>query len=307
MEENNEAEAMSSSDIDRLLSSLSAANEGIEISSEEAHEEPQKPRIRLYDFKRPDTVSKADLKVLSRIFAEFASLVSERLSRMTRLPVKASCGSVDTLILEEYLRACPEKEVFCFAGLPDSCTVPDGGLSAVVLGFPSGFASGLIRSSLGCGIGDISRDSDFSPLERQILASAFSSVVVSSLSEAFFPEADRSFGYRGSSLVRVYPGTEAFPDAERGDSVLIATLLLALPAETRLNVVLPALCVPSLLGGKDDSLRRESAVTDSVFLSQELRFFAGKLGVSELRGMAETKRWDIDPWKTGRRSVSEEE
>ena len=307
MEENSEAEAMSFSEIDQLLSSITAASGGVEVSPEEAHEEPEKPRIRLYDFKRPDTVSEADFRALSRIFALFASLVSERLSRMTRLSVKASCASVDTLILEEYLRACPEKEVFCLAGLPDACSVPDWGLSAVVVGFPAGFASGIIRSSLGCGMGDISRDSGFSPLERQILASAFSSVVVSSLSEAFFPEAGPSFGYRGSNPVRVYTGTEAFPEAERGDSVLIATLLLALPAETRLNVVLPAFCVPSLLGGKDDSLRLESAVTESVFLSQELRFFLGRLGVSELRGMAETRRWEVDPWKTGRRAVSEEE
>ncbi len=96
------AEVLSQEEIDSLLSALST---GV-VSADKVKSEQQET-VKLYDFKRPDRVSKDQLRTLDMIHESFARLFATYLSGYLRTMVHIKVVSVDQLTYGEFIRSIP--------------------------------------------------------------------------------------------------------------------------------------------------------------------------------------------------------
>ncbi len=98
------AEVLSQDEIDALLSAISTG----EMNLEEAKEKEEKQKVKIYDFKRPDKLSKDQLRTIQMIHETFGRLNTTMLSAQLRTAVQIQVISVDQLTYEEFIRSIPE-------------------------------------------------------------------------------------------------------------------------------------------------------------------------------------------------------
>jgi flagellar motor switch protein FliM len=94
------AEVLSQSEIDALLNALSDGEEEVVASAP-----PQK--VRVYDFRRPNKFSKAQLISLSNIYEHFARSLASYLSGNIHMVVDAKVLSAEQLTFDEFIRSLP--------------------------------------------------------------------------------------------------------------------------------------------------------------------------------------------------------
>lgn len=97
-------DVLSQSEIDALLSALSAG----EMDAEELKKEESEKKVKVYDFKRALRFSKDQIRSLSRIHENFARLLTTYFSAQLRTYVQISVASVDQLPYEEFVRSIPK-------------------------------------------------------------------------------------------------------------------------------------------------------------------------------------------------------
>jgi flagellar motor switch protein FliM len=107
------AEVLSQGEIDALLSAISTG----EMKIEDAKSEEQEKKVKKYDFKRPDKLSKDQLRTIHMIHETFARLNTTMLSAQLRTSVQIQVISVDQLTYEEFTRSIPE---FTIMGIFDT-------------------------------------------------------------------------------------------------------------------------------------------------------------------------------------------
>lgn len=103
-------EILSQEDIDNLLAAISSGAAVPEIAKEQPKTKVELKRgknVKVYDFKRPDKVSKDQLRTLQMIHETFARLVTTSLSAQLRLLVHVHVASADQLTYEEFIRSLP--------------------------------------------------------------------------------------------------------------------------------------------------------------------------------------------------------
>lgn len=100
-------EVLSQSEIDALLSALSAG----EMDAEELKKEEKEKKVKVYDFKRALRFSKDQIRSLSRIHENFARLLTTHFSAQLRTYVQISVASVDQIPYEEFIRSIPKMTV----------------------------------------------------------------------------------------------------------------------------------------------------------------------------------------------------
>lgn len=98
------AEVLSQDEIDALLSAISTG----EMNLEEAKEKEEKKKVKIYDFKRPDKLSKDQLRTIQMIHETFGRLNTTMLSAQLRTAVQIQVISVDQITYEEFIRSIPE-------------------------------------------------------------------------------------------------------------------------------------------------------------------------------------------------------
>lgn len=88
--------ALSQKEIEDLINSL--------IQKDEAETKPQiaKPRLRVYDFKRPDKFSKDHLRGAQLLFDNFSRQLTSHFSALFRMAIHAGVSSVDQATYEEF-------------------------------------------------------------------------------------------------------------------------------------------------------------------------------------------------------------
>ena len=101
------SEILSQSEIDALLSAISTG----EIDVEEVKKQDEKPKVRLYDFARPNKFSKDQTRTLQMIHENFARLTTSYLSASLRNVVQVSVASVDQTTYEEFIRSVPNPTI----------------------------------------------------------------------------------------------------------------------------------------------------------------------------------------------------
>lgn len=100
-------EVLSQSEIDALLSALSAG----EMNAEELKKEEKEKKVKVYDFKRALRFSKDQIRSLSRMHENFARLLTTHFSAQLRTYVQISVASVDQIPYEEFIRSIPKMTI----------------------------------------------------------------------------------------------------------------------------------------------------------------------------------------------------
>lgn len=98
------AEVLSQDEIDALLSAISTG----EMNIEDAKTIDDEKKVKVYDFKRPDKLSKDQLRTLQMMHETFARLNTTMLSAQLRTAVQIQVISVDQITYEEFIRSIPE-------------------------------------------------------------------------------------------------------------------------------------------------------------------------------------------------------
>jgi len=292
------AESMSASQIDELLRSVSA---GAVASAVAGGGEPSPKRIRVHDFLRPPVLSPGDLERTAALLGPLADVLASGLSRVFRARCALSLCSADTMILGDYLRSCPAREVFALFGLPARRGDAEDGVRSAVFSLPESLARDIAGASLGGHVPQKDApDPRFpSDLEREVLASV--------LQDAFRPFLAALVPDGAGRLPRIAVGPAEFPPAAPAETLLLSVFSLARPMEQILKFLIPAeeaLRILEPAGNGAPGTTR--GLSDAVWLAQELRFPAGRMDRDGLAAAAAAKRIDMDPYRTGRRLVMED-
>ncbi|MGR3301042.1 MAG: flagellar motor switch protein FliM [Candidatus Scalindua sp.] len=103
--ENTENAILSSEEVEQLLESF---HEGQDTTAQLDIIEDDDGRIKYYDFKRPNTISREKKRMLYKLFETSAYQISREISNSLRSTVKVSLNSIDELSFEIFKSTCPE-------------------------------------------------------------------------------------------------------------------------------------------------------------------------------------------------------
>jgi flagellar motor switch protein FliM len=100
-------EVLSQGEIDALLTALSSG----EMDVEELKKEEVEKKVKTYDFKRALRFSKDQIRSLTRIYENYARLLTTYFSAQLRTFVQISVASVDQLPYDEFIRSIPKMTI----------------------------------------------------------------------------------------------------------------------------------------------------------------------------------------------------
>ncbi|MEK3886967.1 flagellar motor switch protein FliM [Bacillus sp. FSL K6-3431] len=101
------ADILSQNEIDALLSAISTG----EMSAEDLKKEDEEKKVKVYDFKRALRFSKDQVRSLTRIYENFARLLTTYFSAQLRTYVNIAVASADQIPYEEYIRSVPSMTI----------------------------------------------------------------------------------------------------------------------------------------------------------------------------------------------------
>jgi len=94
---------LTSAEIDELLTTINSGH-----SKPESFKPAEKNQtLKIYDFKRPDKISREQIRTISIIHETFARLTTTSLSALLRSMIHIHVASVDQLTYEEFIRSIP--------------------------------------------------------------------------------------------------------------------------------------------------------------------------------------------------------
>ena len=103
--ENTENAILSSDEVESLLESF---HESQGVSAQPDIIEEADGKIKYYDFKRPNTISREKKRMLYKVFETTAYQISREISNFLRATVKINLNSIEELSFEIFKNTCPE-------------------------------------------------------------------------------------------------------------------------------------------------------------------------------------------------------
>jgi len=110
-------EILSQEEIDALLSALEQGQLPIEETGKSQKE------VKVYDFRRPDKLSKDQLRTIQMIFENFARSAVTGLSGYLRTAIEINLISVDQVTYQEYIRSLSEPTFMVIEDVGESASV----------------------------------------------------------------------------------------------------------------------------------------------------------------------------------------
>lgn len=107
------ADVLDQNEIDSLLSALSSG----EVDAEEMKKENAEQAVKEYDFRRPDKLSKEQMRTLQMIHENLVRLLTTTLSTKLRSMVNFEVASIEQLSYDEFVRSLPEPTIIGIAEL----------------------------------------------------------------------------------------------------------------------------------------------------------------------------------------------
>lgn len=104
---------LSQDEIDQLLNAISSG----EVYPEDDDAPPQ-PRVRIYDFKRPDKFSREQLENIKAIHENFSRIVQSKITAKIKNTFVMMVTSVDQLTYEEFIRSIPNPTLLAAVSAP---------------------------------------------------------------------------------------------------------------------------------------------------------------------------------------------
>ena len=108
----NSDEVLDQNEIDSLLSSLSSG----EVKAEELEEKEEE--IKKYDFRRPNKLSKEQMRTLEMIHENLARILTTVLSTKLRSVVDFEVVSIEQLSYDEFIRSLPDPTILGICSMP---------------------------------------------------------------------------------------------------------------------------------------------------------------------------------------------
>lgn len=181
-------EVLSQSEIDALLSAITSG----EMDAEELKKEEQEKKVRVYDFKRALRFSKDQIRSISRIYENYARLLTTHFSTQLRTYVNISVTSVDQVPYEEFIRSIPSLTVLNIY----SVSPLDGRL---IMEINPNIAYALLDRILGGQGKSIDREDSLTEIEKLLL-------------HQFFEKGLDCFREAWSSVIEIDPVLEEFEE-----------------------------------------------------------------------------------------------
>jgi flagellar motor switch protein FliM len=107
------ADVLSQTEIDALLEALSSGS----IKVEEVISDEKKKKIKPYDFRRPNKLSKDQTRTLTMLHENFARLMTTALSTYLRTMVRAQVVSIGQMNYDEFVKSLHNPTVMCIFSL----------------------------------------------------------------------------------------------------------------------------------------------------------------------------------------------
>ncbi|MBS4217742.1 flagellar motor switch protein FliM [Bacillus sp. FJAT-49711] len=107
-------DVLSQSEIDALLSAISTG----EMSADDFKRDEDVKKVKLYDFKRALRFSKDQVRSLTRIYDNFARLLTTYFSAQLRTYVNITVATADQIPYEEYVRSVPNMTILNVIEVP---------------------------------------------------------------------------------------------------------------------------------------------------------------------------------------------
>ncbi|MGB4176552.1 MAG: flagellar motor switch protein FliM, partial [Halanaerobiales bacterium] len=107
------ADVLSQKEIDSLISALTAGD----LDVEEIKKESADTQIKVYDFRRPDKLSKEQMRTLQMIHENLARSLTTILSTQLRTLVDFDVASIEQISYEEFIRSLPEPTIIGISDL----------------------------------------------------------------------------------------------------------------------------------------------------------------------------------------------
>lgn len=107
------ADVLSQAEIDALLEALSSGS----IKVEEVISDEKKKKIKPYDFRRPNKLSKDQTRTLTMLHENFARLMTTALSTYLRTMVRAQVVSIGQMNYDEFVKSLHNPTVMCIFSL----------------------------------------------------------------------------------------------------------------------------------------------------------------------------------------------
>ncbi|MFW6380954.1 MAG: flagellar motor switch protein FliM [Bacillota bacterium] len=101
------ADVLDQNEIDSLLSALDSGD----VDVEEIKKESEEDQIKDYDFRRPDKLSKEQMRTLQMIHENLARILTTTLSTKLRSRVNFDVASIEQLSYDEFIRSLPEPTI----------------------------------------------------------------------------------------------------------------------------------------------------------------------------------------------------
>ncbi|NLK72506.1 MAG: flagellar motor switch protein FliM [Clostridiales bacterium] len=98
---------LSQDEIDSLINALSTG----QLDTESVEIEASRPHAKVYDFRRPNKLTKDQMQTLRGIHENYARIVSNILSNQVRNNVKLTIASIEQVTFGEYIRSIPNPTI----------------------------------------------------------------------------------------------------------------------------------------------------------------------------------------------------
>ena len=108
------AEVLSQSEIDALLSALSSG----ELQPDELPKDEEKQKVKVYDYRSPQKISKDHLRTLELIHDNFARIISNYLTAQVRTNAKVKIESIEQITYEEFIHSIPNPTILTVFKMP---------------------------------------------------------------------------------------------------------------------------------------------------------------------------------------------
>lgn len=102
--------ALSQQEIDSLIHAISSG----ELDSEEINKEKETHRVRNYDFRRPNKLSKDHISAIKSIYDNYARMVTNLLSNQLRTDVEIKVVSIEQVSYGEFIKSIPNPTLLSF-------------------------------------------------------------------------------------------------------------------------------------------------------------------------------------------------
>ena len=243
---------LSQEEIETLLTSARGASRGGDAAGIAALDEGAP-----YNFRRPDRISKEQVRSIHLLHDRFARDVATSLSAYLRIGTEVTLVSVDTLTYSEFLMSLPDPTAFCSLGL-----APVDGLGALELN--PGVAFAMIDRMLGGRGPSQPANRALTEIEQNVVDGIIR-LLLENLTATWRRSVDVEFRIHARET-----RPQVLQVAAPGDAMVGVAFEVRLgDARGALNLCLPSTLVASLPQGWQNA-RREPSATESKHLARNL-------------------------------------